>query len=196
MSHGERVFHHSEAARLESPDRLAWLPPSEIIAALNVRSGMTVADIGAGTGYFSIPFAAVVGHRGHLYAVDLQREMLTLLAGKPGVTTLPLSLHHGDASHTTLNAGSCDLAFFANVWHEIDDIPAALNECRRIVAPGGKLALVDWRKDVSPPPGPPVEHRIDMAEAITTLAENGWKNVKGTSVGKFSYLVQGTSDGW
>jgi ubiquinone/menaquinone biosynthesis C-methylase UbiE len=195
MSRGERVFHHSEAARLDSPDRLTWLPPSEIITSINVRPGMSVADIGAGTGYFSVPLAAVVGQRGHVYAVDLQREMLSLIEAKPDTQALPISLHHGTASATTLNDHSCDIVFLANVWHEIDDIPAALEECRRIVVPKGILALVDWRKDLVPPPGPPAEHRVDMAEAIQTLMGDGWNGVSGRAVGRYSYLITGRSPG-
>jgi|WetSurMetagenome_2_1015567.scaffolds.fasta_scaffold247709_2 ubiquinone/menaquinone biosynthesis C-methylase UbiE len=193
MSQGERVFHHSEASRLDIPDRLTWLPPSDVITALQLRPGMTVADIGAGTGYFSIPFASVVGQRGHVWAVDLQKEMLVILGGKPGVKSMPITLQHGDAARTALDEHSCDLAFYSNVWHEIDDLQGALWEARRIVAPGGRIAIVDWRKDAAVPPGPPADHRIAMGDVLRSLTADGWAGVTGKPLGMYSYLVTGTA---
>ena len=78
----DRVFKHTEAHKLEDPERLKWLPAAEILAHLRVAPGMKVADVGAGTGYFSIPIARAVGALGHVFAVDLQPEMLALLRGK------------------------------------------------------------------------------------------------------------------
>jgi ubiquinone/menaquinone biosynthesis C-methylase UbiE len=195
MSHGDRVFHHSEAARLDSPERLTWLPPTEIIKALRVRPGMTVADIGAGTGYFSIPLAEAVSHSGHVFAVDLQREMLAFIEQKltRRSDTLPISLHHGTSSNTTLADHSCDIVFLANVWHEIDDIGAALLECTRIAAPGGILEILDWRKDLTAPPGPPGNHRIGVDRVMKDLAAAGWQNVEGSFVGMYSHLVRATA---
>ncbi len=80
----DRVFHASQAARLDSPERLIWLPPGEVVAHLGLAPGMTVADIGAGTGYFTLPIAKQVGPHGKVYAVDLQPDMLAILAKKVG----------------------------------------------------------------------------------------------------------------
>ncbi len=80
----DREFKHTEAHKLEDPERLKWLPPAEILAHLRLGPGMKVADIGAGTGYFSIPIARAVGALGHVFAVDLQPEIWTCYAvGNP-----------------------------------------------------------------------------------------------------------------
>jgi len=69
----------SRAHRLDAPERMLWLPPSEVVDALALRPGEVIADVGAGTGYFSIPMARAVLPGGRVYAIDVQREMLSLL---------------------------------------------------------------------------------------------------------------------
>jgi precorrin-6B methylase 2 len=78
----DKRFDASLAFRLDAPERLIWLPPAEIVGALSVQPGDTIADVGAGTGYFSLPLAEAVGPRGKLYAVDAQAEMLSHLRQK------------------------------------------------------------------------------------------------------------------
>src|ERR1039458_9895939 len=78
----DRRFPASEAHRLDDPERLLWLPPAAVLGALAVRPGETIADVGAGTGYFSLPLAKAVGPEGKVYAVDAQAEMLSLLRQK------------------------------------------------------------------------------------------------------------------
>ena len=68
----DRRFNSSLANRLDDPDRLLWLPPHEVIAALGIQPGDVVADIGAGTGYFALPLARAVGPKGKVCAVDAQ----------------------------------------------------------------------------------------------------------------------------
>ena len=135
----ERTFHASEARKLETPERLSWLPPAEIVAALNLRNAMTIADVGAGTGFFSIPIANEVGTSGKVIAVDMQQEMLNLLAQKLHNLDSPLNIEliKGEASNTTLTEHSVDVVFMANVWHELDDHALVLKEVQRIL--GGTL---------------------------------------------------------
>lgn len=78
----ERRFNASLAHRLDDPDRLLWLLPAKVLDALAVRPGETIADVGAGTGYFSVPLAHAVGPSGKVYAVDAQPEMLVWLRQK------------------------------------------------------------------------------------------------------------------
>jgi ubiquinone/menaquinone biosynthesis C-methylase UbiE len=193
----ELTFKPSEAHKLEDPERLKWLPPGEILARAGVQPGMTVADIGAGTGYFTIPIARVVGESGKVYAVDFQPEMLDMLKNKIAAPDVPRNIEPvaGEAGDTGLPGGSCDLAFLANVWHEIEDRPAALREFARILKPGGRLALLDWRHDADRPPGPPAEHRVPMRNAIHTLELEGWELFHFGDVGGYNYmLVAGVAD--
>jgi SAM-dependent methyltransferase len=81
------------------------------------------------------------------------------------------------------------LVFSANVWHELDDRDAALAEFGRLLRPGGKLAIVDWRTDVDQPPGPPLAHRVDKQLVVEQLRGRGWTDVRGAILGRYSHLV-------
>jgi ubiquinone/menaquinone biosynthesis C-methylase UbiE len=185
-----RVFTPARAHKLEDPERLKWLPPAEVLAQLNVTSGITVADIGAGTGYFSLPLARAVAPAGKVYAVDFQPEMLALLARKlEAADHGNITLVAGSASETHLSDSSCDLVLLANVWHELDNAPAVLKETHRIIKPNGRLALLDWRADVTRPPGPPVEHRIPAEQVVKFVAAHGWALGTSSNIGAYSYLL-------
>ena len=72
----ERTFRASEAHKLEDPERLKWFPPAEIIGRLELKPGATVADVGAGTGFFAIPLAELLRHQGRLAIVDRRHDRL------------------------------------------------------------------------------------------------------------------------
>jgi ubiquinone/menaquinone biosynthesis C-methylase UbiE len=183
------MFRHEHAHKLDDAERRQWLPPDDVVERLAVHSGMRVADIGAGTGYFALPLARAVGPLGTVFAVDVQPEMLDKLRSKLEAS-LPVQLVTGEATRTTLGDGSVDLAFLANVWHEIDERSAALVELARIVRPGGRVAILDWRADVESPSGPPIAHRIAAAEVERTLSKANWELVRPTQeIGPYHYLV-------
>ena len=191
MTMNERTFSAADAHKLEDPDRLVWLPPQEIVASLDVYLGMTVADVGAGTGYFALPIARVVGEKGRVFAVDFQTDMLDMLGKKLLDPNAPanVTLVHGTATHTTLPASCVDIVFLANVWHEVDDHALVLKEGARTLRKNGRLAVLDWRSDVQHPPGPPLEHRIPEKTVAETLGTNGWKVERSGNVGRYSYLI-------
>ena len=186
-----KVFDPARIDRLETPERLAWLPPGEVADRLRLHGGMTIADIGAGSGYFSIPFARMVAPGGRVYAVDLQPKMLEFLSAKLRRPDAPANIEtvEGSADRTGVPDGACDLVFLAEVWHEIDDRAAVLREVTRILRPGGRLAILDWRPDLEPPPGPPAHHRIAAADTAAELEASGWRVSSNGPVGRFSYLA-------
>ena len=187
-----RRFPAAEAHRLDLPARRIWLPPADVLGAMAVRSGQTVADVGAGTGYFSLPLALAVGPHGKIYAVDAQDGMLLLLRHKldeAGISNVDLI--HAEADNTGLAAGSCDLLFAANVWHEFDDRAAVLKEAARVLKVGGQIAILDWRTDAPPEPGPPVAHRLHSSNAVDALRSGGFQNIAVARVGLYSWLVKG-----
>ena len=191
MDGADRVMSVADAHRLDNPERLKWLPPDRVLELLPPCPSATVADIGAGTGYFAIPLAQAIGPDGKVFAIDLQPKMLDLLRKKLEGPDAPhnISLLQGTAEATTLPPASCDLLFIANVWHELPDHAAALREFRRVLQPDGALAIVDWRPDTEHPPGPPIEHRIDAAEVRRKLEESGWKVEENTLVGEYGYFI-------
>lgn len=188
----ERRFNAAHAHRLDDSARRVWLPPTEVLAAMALHSGDTIADVGAGTGYFSLPLAQAVGPQGKIYAVDAQEEMLSLLRQKLDKFTLSIvELIHAEADNTGLPASCCDLVFAANVWHEFDDHAAVLREFARVLKLNGRIAILDWRPDVLPEHGPSLEHRLDSSHVVDALRSSGFQKVATANVGLYSWLVLG-----
>jgi ubiquinone/menaquinone biosynthesis C-methylase UbiE len=183
-----RMFHHGCANELDSAERRAWLPLVEILGHLDLAPGMNVADIGAGTGYFAIPIADRVSPGGRVSAVDLQPEMLARIAAKLPAGA-PIDLVCGSAGASGLPDASQDLVFCANVWHEIDDCDAALVEAERLLRGDGRVAILDWRPDCAPPPGPPADHRLSGREVAEQLRRAGWRAIAVRNAGTYSYMV-------
>jgi len=128
-----------------------------------------------------------------VFAIDPSTEMLETIRAKLDADDAPknVKLIVGEDSATGLAAASCDLIFICAVWHEIDDHMAALREFSRIAAPNAKLAIVDWRPDAVPPPGPPQEHRITRADVEKVMEQGGWGAVKSDVVSPTTYIVVG-----
>ncbi len=187
MAH-ERMFKHDHAHMLDDPERQEWLPAERVVAMLALEAGTRVADIGAGTGYFAIPIARAGAE---VFAVDMQPDMLERLRTHLEPSDR-VKLVLGEATKTTLADSSVDLAFLANVWHEIDDRAAALAEIERILAPRGRIAIVDWRRDVDQPNGPPLDHRVSPADVSASLRARGWSVESPSEVGEYHYVVRAT----
>ena len=187
----DRVFKHTEAHKLEDPERLHWLPPTEVLSHLRLASGMKVADIGAGTGYFTIPIARAVGELGQVYAADLQPEMLELLRQNLSQKDAPgnIELLQGEASGLPLPNRAVHIAFYANIWHELPDHDATFAEAVRVTVLGGKIVILDWRDDCAPPPGPPQDHRISDDAVVAFLKTKGCQGVMSRHVGQYGYMV-------
>jgi ubiquinone/menaquinone biosynthesis C-methylase UbiE len=197
MSH-ERRFDPKSVHKLEAPERGMQFPVDAILDAAGVCAGairagaMNVADIGAGSGYFTLPMARRVAP-GKVYAVDPSTELLEVIRGKLAVDGAPenVELVVGEASDTGLAEGACDLIFLSAVWHEIDSPADALREFARIAAPRARLAIVDWSPGGIHPPGPPLAHRVARAEVERALRDGGWSVVKSEMVTEWTYLVVG-----
>lgn len=187
----ERTFRTENAHKLEDPERLKWLPVDAVLEDLDIREGIVVADIGAGMGYFAIPIARAIGPTGKVLAVDLQQEMLDLLrqklAATPEITNI--ELFRGSAEATSLPDGCSDLVLMANLWHELDNHPDVLAEAQRILKPEGRLAVLDWRADLEPPPGPAPQHRISAAQLYIQLEDAGWAVDLTDDIGSYHHLM-------
>jgi ubiquinone/menaquinone biosynthesis C-methylase UbiE len=176
---------------LEDPERRSWTPLEEIIRRFALAPGMVVADVGAGSGFFTLPIAHAILPGGIVWAVDLEPEMLQFLGHK--LETLPaphnVELLQGDATHTGLHSHTCDRVMFANLWHEVHHREAALREARRLLKPDGRIGILDWRPGVGGPPGPPQEERVPMEQVVTELKRNGWRVRSSTLLEPYSYFV-------
>jgi ubiquinone/menaquinone biosynthesis C-methylase UbiE len=190
----DRRFNANLAERLDRPERLSWLPPAEVLQAIDVKPGEVIADIGAGTGYFTLPLAAAVGGSGKVYALDSQLEMLKLLRNKlDGSAAENVELLVAEADSTGLRSGCCDLVILANVWHEFPDRSAVLRESKRILKQAGRIAILDWRPDVEPEHGPPLSHRLSADSACAELSAEGFAGASAINIGTYSWLIQASA---
>jgi ubiquinone/menaquinone biosynthesis C-methylase UbiE len=133
------------APLLEHPLRLEYLDPTRILDMAGIGADMTVLDLGCGTGLFTRAAAHMVGAGGRVHAVDLQAAMLAQTAAKVESEAVQarVSLHHCGAYELPLPDDAVDVALVIATLGEIPDKPAALNELRRVLLPGGRLAIAD-----------------------------------------------------
>lgn len=172
---GPRVFPMDLAPALDGPGRDAWQRPDEVIAALAVRPGARVADVGCGTGYFTLRLLRAVGPGGRVIAVDIQQGMLDLLAGRLGDGERDrVTLRRNPPDRPLLPGDALDLVLCANTLNEVGDADQErfVRSMADGLVPDGRLALVDWLPSRTRL-GPPVEHRIAPARVKALAAAAG-----------------------
>lgn len=154
---------HQAADWLERPEREAEEKPQRLLQALKLKPGEVVADIGAGTGFYSWRLAKEVGEKGLVYAVDIQQEMLDLLAGKMAelkITNVKGVL--GTITDPKLPAHSVDLVLLVDVYHEFDHPYEMMQAICQALKPGGRVVLVEFRAE---DPKVPIKEVHKMFEA-------------------------------
>jgi len=146
----------------DDPKRDAWQKPHEVIGALGLAPDATVADIGAGTGYFAVRLAPVVP-KGRVYAVDVETEMVKHLARRAAAQGLAnLIAVRGSPDNPRL-PGKVDLVLLVDVYHHIEDRELYFSKLRGMLKPAGRIAVIDFKPDS--PQGPPADARI-AAESV------------------------------
>lgn len=178
--HKHHRFDDAEAwaAQFDSPERAAWQRPDEVIAALGLRPEMRVADLGAGTGYFTVRLARALP-RGEVIAEDVEPDMVRYLgerATREGLTNVRAVL--GAPEDPRLPPG-LDLALMVNAYHHVEAPARFFAAVREALAPGGLLAIVDFKKDApDDAPGPPRAMRVADEEVAAQLAALGFSHVR------------------
>jgi predicted methyltransferase len=147
------------AKEFDSPEREAWQKPDEVVALLQLATGMKVADIGAGTGYFEARLSRAVGPTGSVLALDVEDGMVQFLdarAKREGLANVRASKVAFD--DPKLAAASVDRVLIVDTWHHIDGREAYSAKLRDALVPGGFVAIVDFTMEAKQ--GPPKEHRL------------------------------------
>jgi len=120
--------------------------PDEVLKALELRNGQTVADIGSGGGYFALRFAGIVGSGGHVFAVDVNQDFLDFIqnsAKEKGLSNVETVLAAKDAA--SLPENSLNLIFIRNVSHHLPDRPEYFRKLKAALKPEGRIAIVEYR---------------------------------------------------
>ena len=160
---------------LESPERLAALRVDDVVAAMRLRPGDVVADLGAGSGPFVVPFARAVAAKGKVYAVDIDKGFFPLIANKTkqaGVANVQMVL--GEFTDPRLPAADVDVAFLHDVLHHIENRPAYLNSLVKYLKPTARIVIVDYHAAQSPHADQPALV-VTKEQASAWLAQAGFK---------------------
>lgn len=157
------VMGHQGADWLERPEREQEEKPAILIESLELKPGMVVADIGAGSGYFSWRMAKEIGPDGTVHAVDIQQEMLDLLRKKMserGLNNVKPTL--GKIDDVQLPESSVDLVLMVDVYHEFSHPYEMMESICRALKPGGRVVFVEYRAE---DPTVPIKRLHKMTEA-------------------------------
>ena len=163
---GRQIAHvmgHQAAEWLERPEREEEEKTELLVTLLKLKPGEAVADIGAGTGYFSRRLAKLVGTNGTVYAVEIQQEMLDILTNKMaeiGVRNVKPVL--GTITDPKLPASSLDLILMVDVYHEFDHPYEMVEAMSKALKPGGRMIFVEYRAE---DPAVPIKLLHKMSEA-------------------------------
>lgn len=176
--HGHHDPHHHRfvnadewAQRFDEPSRDAWQRPEEVLRALELEPTMTVADVGAGTGYFAVRLARAVP-AGVVLAIDVEPDMLRYLgerAEREHLTNLRTSL--ATPTESGLAPGSVDRVLVVHVWHHLADRTAHARALAAALRPGGRLCVVDFSPTGER--GPPIDMRFSPGQIVAELAAAG-----------------------
>jgi ubiquinone/menaquinone biosynthesis C-methylase UbiE len=188
QSHG-RLFPPSDLGLLEAPDRDLWQRPDQIMDAMGIADASVVADIGAGSGWFTIRLARRVGPQGLVYAEDVQPEMITAInrrVQREGLTNVkPV---HGQNSDPNLPAGAFDAILIVDAYHEVEDRVTMLANLARAIKPQGRIGVVDFKLDGTGP-GPSIEERVSPDVVVRDAGKAGLRLVRQEPFLQYQYFL-------
>ncbi len=161
-------------ALFDDPAREEWQKPGQVVRSLMLKPGMTVADLGAGTGYFNRLLSEAVGADGKVLAVDIEPAMVAYMKERaqrektPNVTALL-----AEPADPKLPLGEVDLILIVNTYHHFDDRLEYFGRLKGALKPGGRLAIIDFQKRPLPV-GPEPEHKLERGQVAEEMKAAGW----------------------
>lgn len=167
---------------------MSFLTPEHLVRELYLKPGDRVADIGSGTGVYTIALANEVGTMGQVYAVDVHREALHTLAGtldKRGILNVEMLWADVEKS-IPIDAYSLDALVVSNVLFQLQDQDKVFSLIAKLIKPEGQLLVVDW-SDTHGGIGPHISHVIPEEKAIKLAQAHGFRILKRLPAGDYHY---------
>lgn len=155
----------------DDPERDAWQKPHEVIQALALKPDAVIADIGSGTGYFSVRLANMTP-KGRVYGVDIEPDMVKYLAERAKREGLKNVTAVAGAPDDPRLPEKADLIILVDVYHHVGDRERYFRQLQKSLKPGGRIAVIDFRMDS--PVGPPQSARIAPARVKDELKRAGY----------------------
>lgn len=182
-------FNPANIGKLDNPERKKILPPEEILLRTGLKPGDTMIDIGAGSGYFSIPASGIAGEHGRIIAVDSSAEMIHILEQRvSGSIARNIEIVHSEEYDLKAGENRSDFAFICIVLHEIEDKLRFLKSVFNVMKPGSRLAIIEWI-DRLMEIGPPIHDRIKNSEVIKLLEQADFVDIKSVEYNSYFYFV-------
>jgi predicted methyltransferase len=186
--HG-RLFPPEQLGTLEGPDRDAWQRPDQIMDKLGIGDGSIVADLGAGGGWFTIRLAHRVGPNGHVYAEDIQHQMIEAIKRRLAREQLEerVTTILGTASDPRLPR-KVDAVLIVDAYHEMAHPVVLLRNVAAALKPNGRIGVVNSKKD-GHGPGPPMEERVDPERVIRDAEAAGLRLLERPTFLRYQYML-------
>jgi ubiquinone/menaquinone biosynthesis C-methylase UbiE len=176
------------AETFDSPERRAWQLPAIVVRVLGIESGDSVADLGAGTGYFTQVLSRAVGSAGRVWAVDIEPEMLAHIEKRddlgPG-KVIPVLAAPDDPK---LPEADVDLVLVVNTWHHIDARLDYLKRLEKTLTERGRVAIIDWHEGELPL-GPPPGAKLSREALLAEFEQAGWRLATESVALPYQYLL-------
>ena len=175
---------------LDDPKRDAYQKPHEVLTALAIEPGEVIADIGAGSGYFTFRLAHRVGDKGRVYAVDISPDMIRHLNRRiRELKAMNVTAILADADDPLLADASIDRFFFSDSWHHIENQSKYLSLIKKMLKPGGEIIMIDFHKKELPV-GPPMQMKIAREDLIRQMESNGFRLTKEHTFLPYQYFLE------
>jgi ubiquinone/menaquinone biosynthesis C-methylase UbiE len=186
--HG-RLFPPQDLGLLEAPDRDRWQRPDQIMDALGIADASVVADVGAGSGWFTIRLARRVGPNGLVYAQDVQQEMVAAISRRVQRESLtnvrPVRGHETDPR---LPSGALDAVLIVGAYYEIENRVIWLSRLARALKPQGRIGIVDFKLEGGGP-GPPMDERVSPEVILRDAERAGLHLIREETFLPYQYLL-------
>ena len=171
----EKRFNPKKLHKLNNPDRLKALPPEFILEKTGIDHPEVIIDLGAGTGFYSTPFADLF-EQSKIYACDISHIMIDWMRENISPKYENIIPTKMEGNLVPLESGIADFLFMINLHHELDHPEKTLLECHRLLKPKGRQAISDWKKEKTEQ-GPPLELRVEPEEIKKHLLAAGFKDI-------------------
>lgn len=184
-----RLFPPSDLGLLDAPDRDLWQRPDQIMDAMAIADASVVADIGAGSGWFTIRLARRVGPRGVVYAEDVQKEMINAISrrvGREGLTNVRPVL--GLKNDPRLPANFLDAVLMVDAYHEVEDGVSMLRSLARALKPQGRIGVIDFKLDGTGP-GPEPDERVSPDVVVKDAQDAGLRLIRQEPFLPYQYFL-------
>ena len=176
------------ASVFDDPARHEWQRPGEVMRLLAIEHGDVVADLGAGTGYFTHPLSWSVGNTGKVFAVDVEQAMLDHIKSREDIVQDVVQTILATPDDPKLAPNLMDAILVVDTWHHLDRRKAYLDKLRAALRPSGRLVIIDYIEGELPV-GPPPDHKLSRDEVVREIESAGWTLAAESFVLPYQYFL-------